>query len=209
MTAVCHSPSRPSDFRQSDSSPVDLLTRMSEKIDDSFDINCTMRPRFSHSRSELDIEALASVGASIERHEDWMPVIRINSEAALEELRRQADSLDDPGVQAVLPAPGGTQPPLPIALMCITEANSILDQFAPLRRHDFAGGANPPLAPLHIPALPVVFHHASIATTKVLSAISNPGPIMPTIHGLGRGTLFAEIQYVWANCMTVVPVVRM
>jgi hypothetical protein len=156
--------------------------------------------QFRASPSSLNVRLLEQSGATVERHADWMPVIRISTPEAMKEFVRQASRKDLPGVQAVH-APGVPPDDVIEHLRCVAEANSIIEQ----RAATTAGALVPPS---FFPSLPVPFNSGLAAVTTVLDAISNPGPVMPTIHTQPPGTILAHVQYIWKNCMCVVPVAR-
>ena len=112
----------------------------------------------------------------------------------------------DPNVMAIWAPPasifGSTLVPAAVlGINILTEANSIINYYAPFSRNTFEAAdppaIGPPLAP---PVVPILIDHAAMALTKVIGRIQNPAdPNYPTIMGLGGGSYICTIHIQRAN----------
>ncbi|TMW58905.1 hypothetical protein Poli38472_007050 [Pythium oligandrum] len=119
----------------------------------------------------------------------------------------------DPLVQAVF-APStalvGTPlcPPLTLVGGILNEANSIINQLAPLSTEDSGKGEDVLTGPLQAPVMMVNVDRASVSTTVVLPVIANPGDKYPVIHAMPYGQYICTIQYVWTGVFISVGMYR-
>lgn len=110
----------------------------------------------------------------------------------------------DPGLVAVHSPPVGfvTAATLMEQLLCVHEANMIVEQYSHLRARDFAAAPHPALKAMAVRALPIRYHHATYATSAVTVRISNPalgecGAAFPTILAQAPGTYLCTLMQQW------------
>jgi hypothetical protein len=166
------------------------------------------------------IAAMVDAGAQKEELEgEDLRIVRIErvGSKAWEVYKDWACSLGevDPMVQAVV-APtvdiqtSASSPPAALGLQIQREANSIINQMATFLTADFPAGGIPVLpGPLPAPIMMTNVHHAKVAVTALLQAISDPGANYPVINDLHAGVYICHVQYGWRGAFITVPVFRL
>lgn len=120
----------------------------------------------------------------------------------------------DPIVQAgFAPAPAVAAsslcPPPALVGPLLNEAQSIINLMAPLLIDDFPAAGIPVLpGPLSAPFWMSNVHHAKVAVTALLQALSNPGANFPVIDALHAGHYICHVAYTWRGAVITVPVFR-
>ena len=156
------------------------------------------------------IEAARDANGEVEKVEgEDLYIIRVtNGDKACCILNKWIDGLPDdadPNVAAIWAPPasivGSTLVSAAVGIPILTEANSIINHYAPFTANTFAAADPPPIpAPLAAPVVPMQVHHARMALTKLVGRIQNPvDPNYPTIMALGGGSYICTVYIQWAN----------
>lgn len=100
-------------------------------------------------------------------------------------------------------------PPLAVVGLLLNEAHSIINLMAPLLIDDFPAAMIPVLTgPLLAPVWMSNVHHAKVAVTALLHALSNPGVNFPVINAVHSGHYICHVAYTWRGAIITVPVFR-
>ncbi|CAK4370070.1 unnamed protein product [Aphanomyces euteiches] len=166
------------------------------------------------------IAAMVDAGAQKEELEgEDLRIVRIErvGSKSWELYKNWACSLGevDPMVQAVFAPTAAIQqsclsPPNAMGIGIMNEANSIINHMAPLLIADFPVGGIPALpGPLANPIMMANIHHAKVAVTALIEAISDPGANYGVINALRPGVYICHVQYGWRGAFITVPVFRL
>ena len=155
------------------------------------------------------IEAAREAGADVDKCDgEDLYIIRVKygdaAHKVLEDWVVRLPDNTDPQVSAIW-APSaaivGTALEPAAVGQILTEANSIINHYAPLQAANFNANPTPVIGgPIVGPQVPTNVHHAQIALTKLGGRIQNPAsPLYPTLMGLPSGSYICTILINWRN----------